>query len=390
LSTLIKEHPDWFKLLGQRRERKSYAIDYDNPEAREYLRSVLRDYFEKYDVDGIKVDGLGNADGALLNQDRPDQFGLVGGLVGQTLEIYRFIYENARSIKDDAYIESGWMTPVLANPYAHTFRFGDEYPSFSNNYPTPGMVQHLDYAVWQKMALGQQSNMGAVFGDPNASLVNLWWLQAGVALGTQTVLSFDLPAMTLETLSQFRSILAHYDAFEGRTVYERSLQPSYFATTVGSTTYLGVLNRGVEPKPFYVALQDLGLDVSNKRVVVYDVTGKRFSRPRDRIRAELYPEGFRFYVIRGAPGVVWTNSSLHDEKATDSSFQVEVRGPRALDGFAYIYAPQPREVSIDGRALTPSLISLADSDHYAYDARNRIVTLSYDHDAPHVIKVEYK
>ncbi|MCL5957923.1 MAG: hypothetical protein M1358_01185 [Chloroflexi bacterium] len=338
-------------------------------------------------MDGIKVDGLGNADGALVDENRLDSFGMVDRVGGQTLEIYRFIQENASSLKKDVYIESGWMTPPLANRYAHTFRYGDEQPSYSNGYPFPGLVEHLDYAVLQKMALGQRPNMGAAFGDPNVSMVNQWWLQAGVALGIQTVLSFDLPSMTRETLSRYRSVLAHYDAFQGRTVYDRSLNPSYFATTVGPMTYLGIPGREAE-KPVGIATSDIGVD-SAKDAVAYDVSANRFFRPRGSIRTVANPGTFKLYVIRNAPGVVWTNSSLHDEKSTDSSFQVEVRGPQAINGFARVFSPEPKRVSIDGRSLILSLISLADSDHYAYNTRNGIVTLTYAHDRPHVIRIDY-
>ena len=387
LGALVREHPDWFTLLGEDEERKSYALDYSNPDAREYVRSVLRDFFLEYDVDGIKIDGLGNADGALLDADRLDPFGVVDRVAGQTLDIYRFIYENATSLKGDVYIESGWLTPSLANRYAHTFRYGDEHPGYSNAYPFPGLLEHVDYALLQKMAFGQRPNMGAVYGDPNPSSVSRWWLQAGLALGTQVVLSFDLPSMTLETLSQYRSILAHYDAFEGATVYDRLLGPNYFATTVGPVTYLGILGREEESKSLRVALHEIG--VIDDDVVAYDVSASRFFKPRGSIRTVAHPGSFKLYVIRSAPGVVWSNSSLHGERTTDSSYQVEVKGPKAIDGFAHIFSPPPKGVYIDGRDLRPSLISLPDAEHYVYDVRRGIVTLSYAHDRPHIIRIDY-
>ena len=106
-----------------------------------------------------------------------------GKWLEQTLEIYRFVYEEAVRNNPDVYIESGWVTPTLANRYSHTFRYGDEDPVFNRVYPLPGFMEHIDYAAYQQAVLGQRSNMGAPYGDANDSIINRWWLQAALALG---------------------------------------------------------------------------------------------------------------------------------------------------------------------------------------------------------------
>ena len=388
LGSIIAKHPDWLILLGEDESRQSFVYDFSNPELRQYMLDVLKDYFVKYDVDGIKVDGLGNAEGATLSKEKLDTFGLVNSLAGQTMDIYRFIYENGSQLKQDIYVESGWQNPIFASSYAHTFRYGDETNAFSNPYPQPGLLEHIDYAALQKMALGQRPNMGAVNGDPNLSIVNQWWLEAGLALGTQVVLSFDLPSMSNEFLSDYRSLLMHYDAFADETRFGGSLFPDSFATAVGDITYLGVLNRGPDEKRVQLRLSDYGLD-GDGPYSVYDVGLRRFTRSSGRIRAQMHGESFRLFVIRKSPGVMWTNSSVHDLKQTASSLELTVKGPRSIQGFINLYAPEPKAVFMDGRQLTLSEVHHAGRNTYWYDAQTSILTLRYNHERAHQIKVEY-
>ncbi|MBI4319695.1 MAG: NPCBM/NEW2 domain-containing protein [Chloroflexi bacterium] len=388
LRGIIDQHRDWLVFLGEDESRQSFAYDFSNPALREYVRAVLEDFFVKYDVDGIKIDGLGNAEGAILSRNRLDSFGLVESVAGQTLDIYRFIYENGRDLKSDVYIESGWQTPVFAQPYAHTFRYGDENDLFSNPYPFPGLVEHVDYAVFQKMALGQRPNMGAIMGDPSLSVVNQWWLGAGLALGTQVVLSFDLPSLAGDVLSEYRSLLAHYNAFDGETRYGSSLFPDSFATTVGDITYLGLINRGAEEKQLQVSLADFGLE-EGQPYGVYDVGRKRFIRSQGRIRVQMPGETFRLFVIRSSPGLMWTNSSATGFRQAAWGLEIAFKGPASMEGFAYLYTPEPRAVFVDGRQLGPSTFAAADENTFWYNARTNILALRYNHAKPHQIMIIY-
>ena len=388
LRGIIEKHPDWLELLGEDESRKSFVYDFTNPDLLDYMRSVLEDYFVKYDVDGIKVDGLGNAEGAILDTRKLDSFGLVDSVSGPAMDIYRFIHQTATQLKPEAYVESGWLTPVFANRYAHTFRYGDEYNTFTNPYPFPGLVEHVDYAAFQKMALGQRPNMGAITGDPGLSIVNQWWLAAGLALGTQVVLSFDLPSLSPEALSEYRSLLMHYDAFAGETRLGSASSPDSFATAVGDITYLGIFNREAGEKTVTLRLSDYGLN-GEGHFAVYDVGRSRFVRSRGSIFVNMPGETFRLFIVRKSPGLMWTNSSIHDANQAASSLEFTAMGPASIGGSAKLYTPEPKSVSVDGRQLPLSLIAEADEDNYWYNRRTGILTVRYGHDAARRIRITY-
>ena len=207
MRAIIDQHPDWLQVLGGDEYRQSFAFDFRNPEVRAYWSAVMEDFFVKYAVDGIKVDGIGNAEGAIVSGDKLDSFGLVDDVNQQTMTIYEFFHREATHRRTDAYLETGWLSPTFARPYVHTFRYGDEAPVFSSPYPFPGLVQHVDYAIIQKQILGQRPNMGAIYDDASQSVVNRWWLEAGLALGTHVTIGFDLTSLTQEALSDYRSLL---------------------------------------------------------------------------------------------------------------------------------------------------------------------------------------
>lgn len=402
LKGLIENHPEWLLLIGEDNERKSFVYDFSNPDFQEYMRAVLRDFFVEYDVDGIKVDGLGNSEGAILERDRLNAFGMVDEVVGQTMDIYRFIYENAQSLKDDVYIESGWLTPVFANSFSHTFRYGDERDSFSGLYPFPGLIEHVDYAAFQKAALEQRPNMGAIRGEPGLSVVNLWWLQASLALGTQSVLSFDLNELTAPLLSEYRALLTHYNAFRGDTRFGdgfeargESFGPNSFATVTEPYTYLGVINRDDEDRQMTLRLEDFGIQPGSTYVAL-DVATGRYLMTDGMIDVRLPASSFRLFILRSSPGIIWTNSSFIETTggrplttSGRSLLQFDVSGPATIDGFAEVFVPRPSAVRIDGRELAPAVILQADADHYTYEVNTGILKLKYSHDLPHRITIEY-
>lgn len=387
LRNFIEKHRDWLIALGEDESRQSYVYDFSNSGLLDYMKTVMQDFFLNYGVDGIKVDGLGNAEGALLDPHRLDRFGLVESATSQTMDIYRFVYENASTSNDQVYIESGWLSPIFANPYAHTFRYGDESNEFSNHYPTPGLVEHIRYAVIQKMLLAQRPNMGAVFDDPNSSEINRWWIQAGLALGTQVVLSFNLQEMSEETLSEYRAMLNHYNAFEGETYIPDALDPRTFATQVEGTTYLGVLNPEPGNVRVSVDLSKYGL-TPRETYLAYDVSTGAGSKVRGTMGVEMPGESFRLFLLRQAPGILWTNSSF-DEQESDEGMRISVSGPSSIDGFIRVYTPRLKAVYLDGQPLIRTRSSTLAIGTFNYRNQSGLLTIAYDHDQEHEIYIEY-
>ncbi|MFH1486524.1 MAG: NPCBM/NEW2 domain-containing protein [Chloroflexota bacterium] len=387
LRDIIEKHPEWLIPIGEDVTRHSYVYDFSNPELREYMKEVMKDYFLRYNVDGLKLDGLGNAEGALVSPDRLDRFGLVETATKQTMDIYRFVHENTTSLKEDVYIESGWNSPVFANPYAHTFRYGDESTRFSSHYPFPGLLEHIQYAIIQKMLLGQRANMGAIFDDPNRSDVNRWWLQAGLALGTQVSVSFDLWGMSPETLSRYRAILNHYNAFEGMTYVPNPLEPRSFATRVGELTYLGVLNPKSEAMELSVNLSEHGLS-PEETYLAYDVTRGRGRKVKGSSKIVVPGESFCLFLLRREPGMLWTNSSYQLQNS-ERSMRITVRGPASIEGIAGLYIPHPEAVHLDGQVLARVKFADLKKGTFSYHERSGILSVKYDHDQEHEIYVEF-
>lgn len=378
MHTIIEEHPDWLHLLGSDESHQSYTFDFSNPDVVQFWSDVMADFYVRYGVDGIKIDGVGNAEGAILSPDKTDEFGLIDNLNEQTMEIYKLFYNQSMLYRADAYIETGWLTPIFARPYVHTFRYGDEAPSFRSPYPFPGLVEHIDYAILQKEILGLRPNMGAIFDNPNASTINRWWLQAGLALGAHVTLGFDLAGMTQETLSLYRSLLAQYEPFSGVTTYGRGLRPPTFATTKAGTTFLGVLNRLRGQRRVTAPLADHGIDLS-RPATAYDVDADRFMRLSSPLTVTMPSESFRLFVVRQDPGVMWTNSSFVVEQDVQKMI-VTLRGPDGLAGYAHLLVPQPQRVLLDGQPATA----------VAYDDLTNILTVSYENSSSgHTLSIEY-
>ncbi|HEV2124345.1 MAG TPA: hypothetical protein VGW38_16445, partial [Chloroflexota bacterium] len=165
LPGLISRHADWFLPLTPEGIRPArYLFNYDHPDARAYLTDVLTRYVTQHGADGVKIDGLGDVEGQLFpfferTAIQPRRWALT-----PVMDIYRLVAETVRSAKPDAFIESGWVNPASAHPYAHTFRYGDEWDTFDRAYPFPGLAQHFTYAAVQHGLLGQRPNSGAVYG----------------------------------------------------------------------------------------------------------------------------------------------------------------------------------------------------------------------------------
>jgi len=386
LKGIIDNHPEWLIPLSQTGDVHSYVYDFDNPALRRYLESVMEDFFVRYGVDGIKIDGLGNAQidiKMVLEQEVSIE---ENKLEMPTLPIYQFIHDTASELKDDIYFESGWSTPQFAQAYAHTFRYGDEQSSFDFPYPFGGLRQHIDYAILQETMLGQRANMGAIRGHPDEDSLGLWWLGAALALGTQVSLSFDFTTLSPESLSTYRCLLNHYEPFAGETYFGGPLFTDTFATTKNELTYLGVINRDEGGKGYTLSLSDYGLN-SQTTYLVYDVFEKTYQLVKGHIDAILGGQQFKLYILRATPGLVWSNSSV-SVSTTPRSLTLNVSGPQGIRGFVEVYAPDVREVRLDGEVLPRSAPSDETEEYYLYDEVTGMLTVQYSHDWPHTIKIE--
>jgi hypothetical protein len=381
LPGFIEQHPEWLIPLGATADQASYAYNFAHPGLRQYMRDLLRRYYVEWNADGLLVDMLGHTEGAALNLARPDPFGIVAPVLGQTLEIYRFLWEETQRLRPDAWVEGAWDNPLLARSYAHTWRFADDAPVFRNPYPFGGLVEHLDYAVLQYLLLAQRPHMGAVIGQPD-NRINFWWLGAGLALGSQVVLSLPLTSIEPAELDEYRAYLTQMRPFEGETRLGEGLHPDTFATTREGTTFLGVLNRERAAREIAVDFSELGLDAA-AAYHGYDVEqGKGFTA-RAGLVVRLEPESFRLYVLRHEPGVLWTTSSVRP--AGPGCLRVRVEGPAVVPGVLHAYTPVPSAVYLDSRALPELPVGV---EGWQYDAASGLLTVRYLHRGVEELRVE--
>lgn len=376
---VIRQHPDWLIPLGSSEAGNGYLYNFDNPELRAYLAEVLRDFFIEYDVDGIKVDGFGDAGREVNLAVQRGRFKELAKPSLQAAEIYEFIYNTAVSLKPDAYIEGGWFPPVTARPYVHTVRYGDEFPAFNYAYPSGGLRQHVDYAIIQRTRLGQRPNIGAVWGDPNNVSVGYQWLEAGLALSAQVVLGFDLPSMNQQVLDGYRARLSQYNAFLAQPIVGGSPDPDVFASRSNRTTYVGAINRDSRRKVIDINFERYGLR-PDQSYLVYDVISDSYFRASGSIGFEVLPERFRLFLIRDEIGVMWTNAS-YQEAYIPGELTIILDGPASLPGYVDIHTPPFQEVYLDDSPLTPN--------QYEFDAVNNVLSLGFGYDGQRAVRIVY-
>jgi hypothetical protein len=382
LPGFIARHRDWLLPLGAAAEQQSYVYNFAHPGLRQYMRDLLRRYYVEWNADGLLVDMLGHTEGAVLNLAPPDRFGVVAPALGQTMAIHRFLWQETQRLRPDAFVESAWDTPLLARPYAHTWRYADDTPTFRAAYPFPGFVDHVDYAILQRLLLGQRPHMGAVIRRPD-NPVNLAWLGAGLALGTQVVVSLPLTAIGPADLHEYRAYLSQMRPFEGQTYLGAGLHPDTFATTRDGTTFLGVLNREPTERDVPVDLEELGL-AAGTSYLAYDVQGHRAFVARDGFVAHLPAEAFRLYVLRGEPGLLWTSSGF-ESAPSGACLAVTLDGPERVPGYLEALTPPPHAVLLDGQPLDTEL---ADGEGYRYDAATGLLSVRYQHAPARTLQVE--
>jgi hypothetical protein len=352
-----------------------YLLDYRNPAVRAYVEGVIKDFFNTHGADGILLDGLADAEGQLIPRaERDDPNGPPHPLL-PTLDIYRLTRTAADRERPHAFVESGWLNPTAANPYAQIFRYGDEIDRVDSPYPFGGFLQKLDYAIFSRMALGQRSYVGTATGDPTRSETR-WWLEAAAALGSHATLSLDLSRMNAETLAALRADLVALDPFNGTTAYGPGLFPETFATTRNGTTYLGVVNREPRARAMQVGLEPLGLNGMGP-LTAFEPESGRSRRIDADFSVELGPKSFRLLVLRRDPGLVWSDSVVSPAATTSRGLSLDVRGPAQVPGATRLATPPPTGVWLDGMPLAAA--PTGSSAGYVYDDTSGLLTVAYTH-----------
>jgi hypothetical protein len=382
LPGFVAKHRDWLIPLGSAGARQSYVYDFTHQGLRGYMRGVLSRYLRDWNADGLLVDMVGHTQGALLDQAPPDRFGLVAPASRQSLEIYRFLWREVQRLKPDAFVEGAWDTPLLGRPYAHTWRYADDSKTFRNDYPIGGLVEHVDYAILQYLLLGQRPHMGALTGLPDGRL-HAWWMGAGLALGAQVVLSVPLGDLAPADLADYRAYLTQAQPFAGDTYVGAGLHPDTFATTVGGTTFLGVLNRDPVERDVPVDLRELGL-AADAPYLAYDVELNSHLSVQGSFAPRLWGESFRLFVLRREPGVLWTTSSYQAQSGA-GCLRVGLNGPAAVAGTLQAFVPGVRAVHLDGRPVPETATG---PEGYQYDAATGALTLRYVHGVARTLQAD--
>lgn len=405
LKGIIDAHPDWLIRLGPLpgddrynaagRPAEAYLYDYENPELRAYMESLLHRYFVEFGADGLFIDGLADADRGVLVQRTWQQLDPSAEERARSrplvpvLEILRSTWRTISALNPDVYVQSG-ATPAYAAPYVHTFIYGDDYPAFTNRYPAGGLLEHLDYGVTQMLVLGERADIGSARAedptDPAERTLLLNWLEAGLALGARATLNFDLAAMDARTLAMLRSRLAHYNAFQGGdTRTDSPFAPTYVATTLDGMTYLGLVNREARPKRVQLRLADLGLD-PRRTYTLFDASTEHYRTVKDRLELVLPPQSFRLLLLRSTPGVMWTPSSFTQRALPVTRdgrpamrLLVTAYSPEGVPGQMTLACSRPSSIQLDGRQLHPG--------EYVVSTANRTLTVTYSAGYQHLLSV---
>jgi hypothetical protein len=386
LPQLVAAHPEWLTPVYTHGDVGRFVLDYRRPDVQAHVERTLNEALVAFDADGISMDGLADAEGQLIPLPLRQTW-RGAAPIQRASEIYALFARLIQARKPDAYVETGWMTPTCARPHATTFRYADELNVYDSPYPFGGFETHLDYAIVQKLVFGQRANMGANFGDPNRADA-LTWLRGAMALGVQATLSFDLTTMRPETAARYRAHLAHYVPFAGETRFDAAILPTSFATQRGPLVYLGVVNRDPAPRTHAVSLATLGLD-GDAAYTLYEPEREAFRQVVGSFDVPFDGKGFRFFVLRREPGVLWTPSSF-EERAEPGSAAVRVGGPASTPGVLWLASPIPTAVLLDGAPLSPRDNPAASVPGYRYDPRTGTLEVHYTHDAPHEVVVRWE
>ena len=386
LRGLIERYPDWLVAFQQASSPvQRYFLDFGNPDLRGYVGEVIREFFEVHGADGALIDGLADAEGQLIpREERDTPYGPPRPLL-PSLDLYRFIRQEVDKHRPDAFVIGGWVNPTAAGPEAQIFFYADEAEHVHSPYPFGGFLEHLDYAMFSQMALGQRAYLGASSGDPNRPEAR-WWVQAGAALGAPATIGTRLERMQPATIATFRADLNALHPYEGVTTYGPGLFPNTFATTRDGVTYLGVVNRELRTRAMSMSLADHGLEPEAAYTALQISTGSG-QRVVGDLTVEMPPRSFDLFVLRRDAGLVWTDSVTRGEVTANSLF-FRAEGPAAIPGLAHIASPLPAVVLLDGVPLRGAERPQPDAA-YAYDASSGLLSVLYSHRAGRRVEVRW-
>ncbi|MFN8533786.1 MAG: hypothetical protein U0556_09585 [Dehalococcoidia bacterium] len=365
---LVERNRDWLITLG---DGGRFLFDFRNAGFRAWWSDLVRDVLVGYDADGIRIDGFGDAVSAVVKLNpRPSL---------QSAELYRLTAEQAWAVKPNAFIEANWYVPPFANPYVHVVRAGDETLAFDRPAPRAGLRQHLDYALYQRIALNQRPHLGDVLsGDGDAVALGYRWIEAGLAVGGLSGLATNLAAMDEAALMQLRHRLVHQRPFEGKTSFSFGISAEAVATEVDGLTYLGFVNRGASRKSISAKLTDFGLQ--QRPSIVRDVSSGAVFLTDESITTDMPAGSFKLFIVRQDAGWIWSSSSVAGT-VSPGVLRYQLRGPTSVAGTLEVAVPTPTRVLLDGQLLPTS--------GYTYDPAIGILRLTYGHDQPHEVRVEY-
>lgn len=375
LPSLVAGNPTWFLPLGDSR----YLCDFQNPAFRRYFEdSVVRRLLEESHVDGVKLEGL--AGGRLDTLEREGRLaqGEHFASASQTLAIYDAIHGAASACSPSCYLEGGWLNPPAAAPLAHCFRSAEERPAFRGEYPTWGLLEHVDEALAQRIMLGQRPHLGLVMESPGTSVLNRQWLGAAAALGAAVGLSFDLEQLSPQALTEYRGLLNALRPFQGSLRVEGGRFPiDVFGTVCDGSGYVAVVNR--EDKPVE-RLVDLSAVVGRaaEATCVYDVERGQFLLTRGGLNLRLEPNSLRLLITRTQPGMMWTSSATKVIEG-NRGLAVWAWGPASVPGVLKLYCPALRSVVVGGQEVFASGIPPAWQGKLRYDYSTGVLTITYEH-----------
>jgi hypothetical protein len=156
----------------------------------------------------------------------------------------------------------------------------------------------------------------------------------------------------------------------------------------GDLTFVALLNESPAPRTMTLDLAAAGLALApGETVLAYDTSADLFSRVGATLSAAVPGQTLRLFVLRRAPGVVWTTSGFEElplapAGTAGAGWRVRLSGPRDVRGRLEFHLPggAPAAVLLDGAplaALEPAVP--AGVAGYSYDAATGRLEVSYAH-----------
>lgn len=317
LAGFIERFPGLVLPIRQLEGYTTYLYDYANPTLLSVLETTLSAHIESVGAVGMFLDGL-------MDGDREVALAWAGGLLGpipRPVVPRQAIVESADRMlgpNNDRMIH-GWALPgVLPDHLSRrpvSNLFGDSYPAWNHPYPWGGLWEHLDYALIQRLILGEQPNMGSVRILPGEAGVDdtqfelaIRWLEAAILTDAQVSLSFDLNLVKdwgAWRLSQLRGHLLQVRP--GRGQVEGGPWPlgdrvQWVWNHRGELAFLGVFGtrRGEGRDAYEIPLPADGYAYYEPLTGRGGVAGESLTVPVDANR-------FRMMALRSGAGPVWAD-----------------------------------------------------------------------------------